>query len=255
MTKFKFISVFAFIIMVILFGFSLFKEVEPNWLIIVFLLWVLIVALGSFSMSWNFHLKAFNSNPDITLKKIAITFDDGPHFENTPEILNILNSHNAKATFFCIGKHVESYPDILKSIDKNGHSIGNHSYTHSVFIDFNSTKQWISEIKKTDDLIKTITGSQPKLFRPPYGVTTPHLAMALKQTNHKIIGWNKRSYDTLFTNKHFILKRLKKNLKSGDIILLHDTQKHSLYVLEHLLRYLSEHGFLAVTIEELYNEN
>lgn len=225
------------------------------WYILLLILWFSVMALGSFNMSWRFYVKAFTSNPTIREKKIAITFDDGPNPEFTLRVLDILKQYNAKATFFCIGEHIERYPDIFKALVAQGHAIGNHSFSHELLIDFNSTENWLDEIKQTDNTIHKITRKKPTLFRPPFGVTTPKLAMALAITEHQVIGWSIRSFDTVTKNPEHILKRITKQLKPGAVILLHDKQTNVLPVLEHLLQVLQKQAYQAVTINELLNEN
>lgn len=232
----------------------LFFDVSFGWYGVLFLVFFLVTLIGSFSMSWNFHLKAFTSRKNYSEKKIAITFDDGPHPIVTSKVLKLLSDYDAKATFFCIGKHVELHPEMLKSIHDQGHLIGNHSFTHRYGIGFNKAKAWITEIAQTDAAIGNVTGSKPKLFRPPFGVTTPHLAEALKQTGHKVIGWNIRSYDTVLKNPNTVLKRITKNVKPGAVILLHDNHDRIEFVLEQLLQFLKTQGYTMVTINELLDE-
>src|SRR5690606_27468827 len=207
------------------------------WYGLLFMFWFLMMAIASFSMSWKFYLKSITSNKIVTDKKIALTFDDGPNSEFTLKVLQILKDYNAKATFFCIGQNIETYPEILRAIADGGHDIGNHSFSHDLMIDFNSTERWLQEIKQTDNSIHKITGKKTTLFRPPFGVTTPKLAKALKVTEHKVIGWNIRSFDTVINNPQKILKRITKRVHPGAIILLHDKQSNVLLVLEHLLQF------------------
>lgn len=225
------------------------------WYGLLFIFWFLIMAIASFSMSWKFYLNPITSNKILTDKKIALTFDDGPNPEYTLKVLEILKDYNAKAAFFCIGQHIETYPEILKAIAIDGHDIGNHSFSHDLMIDFNSTERWLQEIKQTDNSIHKIIGKKTTLFRPPYGVTTPKLARALKVTEHEVIGWNIRSFDTVISNPQNIIKRITKCLHPGAIILLHDKQPNVLLVLEHLLQFLQEHEYQVVTINELLHEN
>ncbi|OBX26657.1 peptidoglycan/xylan/chitin deacetylase (PgdA/CDA1 family) [Gelidibacter algens] len=224
------------------------------WYLLLFVVWFLVMAMGSFVLSGNFYLKAFTFNKNLKEKKIAITFDDGPNLEFTLKVLAILKNYNAKATFFCIGQNIERHPTILKAISEDGHDIGNHSFSHDVTIDFNSTENWLHEIKQTDNAIRKITNKKSTLFRPPFGVTTPKLAKALKVTEHEVIGWNIRSYDTVTKNPERIVKSISKHIKPGAIILLHDKQKNVLPVLEHLLQFLEKQNYQAVTINELLHE-
>lgn len=232
----------------------LFFDVAFVWYGVLFFSFFMALILGSFSMSWNFHLKSFVSNKNYSEKKIAITFDDGPNPQYTPKVLKLLSDFDAKATFFCIGKNVEMHPEILKSIHDQGHLIGNHSFSHRYGIDFNKAKEWTHEIDQTDAAIAKVIGTKPQLFRPPYGVTTPHLAEAIKQTGHKVIGWNIRSYDTALKNPKTVLNLITKNVTPGAIILLHDNHDRIEVVLEQLLQFLKTQGYTTVTINELLNE-
>jgi peptidoglycan/xylan/chitin deacetylase (PgdA/CDA1 family) len=165
-----------------------------------------------------------------------------------------LERHNAKATFFCIGKNVQNYPEIIKKIIENGHTIGNHSFSHSDFIDFNGKKTWLKEIEKTDSEIQQITGFKPKLFRPPFGVTTPHLADALRKSGHISVGWNIRTYDTILKSPEKIVQKVLKNVKPGSIVLLHDCHENIIPILENLLPGLARKNFSFVTVNELIDE-
>jgi peptidoglycan/xylan/chitin deacetylase (PgdA/CDA1 family) len=217
-------------------------------------LWLVIVMRGSFNIRWNLFLKAFNGNKNHTQKVIALTFDDGPHPAYTPGVLRILKKYDAKATFFLIGKKVEKHPELVAETVAAGHEIGNHSFTHHSAIGFSGTTAWISEIERTDELIKKITGNTPNLFRPPFGVTTPHLARAIRKTGHRVIGWNVRSYDTVIKNPELVKKRVKRRIKPGAVVLFHDTHPNIEEILEHLLLFLQEKGYQTVPINDLINE-
>ncbi|MEZ0180829.1 polysaccharide deacetylase family protein [Flavobacterium oncorhynchi] len=215
-------------------------------------LWIGINAFSSSRISSNYHVKAFCNNPLETAKKIALTFDDGPS-EFTLEVLALLKKYNAKATFFCIGKNVETHPEIVKQIIAEGHLVGNHSYSHSKFFDFYNAKQIKEEIEKTDSLLEKYTLKKINFFRPPYGVTTPSIRRALKITGHKTIGWNIRSLDGGTTNVELIFNRIIKRVSPGGIVLLHDTGSHSVIVLEQFLQFLQQNNYQVVPIEELLN--
>lgn len=214
--------------------------------------WFLIVFFGSAFIGSNYHVKAYCSNRFEKEKKIALTFDDGPH-EMTLTVLELLKKHNAKATFFCIGKNIEIHPEILKKVIAEGHTVGNHTYSHSPFFDFYGKNKVIAEINKTDDLIASVLGKKPSLFRPPYGVTNPSIRRALAVTNHKTIGWNIRSLDGVFKKEKFLLDRIVKRIKPGGIVLLHDTSLETVNVLEQLLSFLQTNNYEVVPLEELLN--
>lgn len=254
MLNFKNITIFFILLFVGFAVLGMFFTFTYFWYLALIATYLLFVGYGSFTMSSNFFLKAFTGNKTSKEKVVAVTFDDGPHPEYTPLVLQLLQNHKAFATFFCIGKEVKKYPEILKNIKDAGHTIGNHSYSHSTIIDFKGTKCWIEEIEQTDEAIQKNIGEKVKLFRPPYGVTTPHLAKAIEFTRHKVIGWNIRSYDKGISDPDVILKRIKKQLKPGGIILLHDTHVNTPYVLEHLLLFLRKKGYKTVSVNQLLNE-
>ncbi|MHA7057011.1 polysaccharide deacetylase family protein [Aquimarina sp. M1] len=225
----------------------------PWWsLLVLAFLWLLITAYGVTNIRSGYFLRSLSGNPGVKGKKIAITFDDGPDV-NTLKILKILDEYNVKGTFFCIGKQVEKHPEILKKIIDANHVIGNHTFSHDTMIDLYSTDRFIEEIEDTDEIIRKISEKTPLLFRPPYGITNPKIARAVKKTGHAVIGWNKRSFDTTIPSEKVILKRVTKNLKSGDVILLHDTKSITVTVLEQLLLFLQRNNFTTVTIDELFS--
>ncbi|RFN59578.1 polysaccharide deacetylase family protein [Marixanthomonas ophiurae] len=254
MLKFGQITVVATIALLTIGVIDFFFKISPILYVTILLLWFLIVALGSFTMRWQIFTTAFTKGNQ-NKKQVAITFDDGPNAEFTPQILQILKAYNAKATFFCIGKHIEKYLGIVQQILAEGHTIGNHSYSHATNFGFFRKTRIVQELSKTDALIKKITGSTNTLFRPPYGVTNPSIAKAVKETNHTIIGWNVRSYDTVIKNPTKVLNRLKKRLSPGSIILLHDTHSRCPEIVERLLQFLKKEGYEAVTIETLLTKN
>jgi peptidoglycan/xylan/chitin deacetylase (PgdA/CDA1 family) len=231
---------------------SFYVIIEIKYFVLVGCLWFLIVFWGSTFITSNYHVKTYCSNPLETEKKIALTFDDGPN-EMTLLVLDVLRQYNAKATFFCIGKNIEAHPDIFKKIVEDGHTVGNHSYSHSPFFDFYRKKQVIAEIKQTDALIESFLGKKTTLFRPPYGVTNPSIRRALAITQHKTIGWNIRSLDGITKKEKFLLDRIIKRIKPGGVVLLHDTSIQTVQVLEQLLSLLQKNNYAVVPLEQLLN--
>jgi len=251
MLRFYTINALFLVIFSLLVLFGFFGEV-PVWLYLLFVfIWFLITAIGSFQIQWNYHLQSLNHNYQTSENHISITFDDGPNPEFTPKVLALLEDFNAKATFFLIGKNAEKYPEIVRQIIAEGHSVGNHSYSHSKNFGFFSSEKVIAELNKTNSVLKEITGKDLKLFRPPFGVTNPNIKRALKVTGHFSIGWSKRSFDTTNISEEKILKRITSNLKKGDIILLHDSSAKSVAVLEQLLLTLPPHKLQSVPVDRL----
>ncbi len=147
--------------------------------------------------------------------KIFLTFDDGPHPEGTPKVLDILAEHDAKATFFCLGKQVEKYPVIFDRIKQEGHAVGNHTYSHlSGWTTGN--KRFFEDIARADDII----GSS--LFRPPYGQIRPSQVRVIKK-KYKIVMWDVMSGDYDAKQKpEVIIKRVQKLSMSGSVVIFHD---------------------------------
>ena len=231
---------------------SFFVGVSIWYFVAIGFIWFNIAFINSASISSNYHVKAYCSNPSTTQKVIALTFDDGPN-ELTPLFLDVLNRYKAKATFFCIGKNIEKYPEILRRTIKEGHTIGNHSYSHSPLFDFYRKDRLIEEFNMTDTLIEKATGKKTTLFRPPYGVTYPSIRRALSVTRHKVIGWNIRSLDTAIKEEDKIFNRIIKRLSPGSIVLLHDTSQRSANVLEQLLVHLEQNDYKVVPLDQLLN--
>lgn len=242
-----------FILSVILF-FSFREAYELKWCILgfIFLVWFSLTSIGSFRIQWNYHLKALHENKGIHENVIALTFDDGPSLFTT-EILDLLKNHNQKATFFCIGKQVEKYPEIVLRIVNEGHIIGNHTYSHSEKTGWMGVSSMKIEIELADLAIHKVIGRKPAFYRPPFGVTNPSIEKAVKETGHQTIGWSIRSLDTVIKDKNQILKRIVKRLAPGKVVLLHDTSAKSVDVLEELLEEMIRKSYTSVTVDKLFN--
>lgn len=248
----KNISLFFIFLLLLLLLLNFYIAINIWWFVAIILVWMGINTFGSSRISSNYHVKAFCNNPFEKEKKIAITFDDGPSVF-TLEVLELLKKYNAKATFFCIGKNIETHPEIVKQIIAEGHLVGNHSYSHSKFFDFYNAKKITEELQKTDSLLEKFTSKKINFFRPPYGVTTPSIRRALQLTGHKVIGWNIRSLDGGTKNQNLIFNRIIKRVSPGGIVLLHDTGSHSVLVLEQFLQFLQQNHYEVISVEELLN--
>lgn len=242
-----------FIALLIFLWYAYFSGKLPLFLIFIAIIaWLGITTWGSFDIRLNYFIKAHSSNKKINRNVVALTFDDGPT-EITPEILNLLEKYNQKATFFCIGKQIEKYPEASKSIVEQGHIIANHTYSHTNKMGFLSEKEVHNEIASTEKIIQQITGKIPNLFRPPFGVTNPNIARACKENRVEVIGWNVRSLDTVIESEDKILSRIFDRFEKGSIILLHDTSTKTLNVLERLLIIMEKKQIQSVTVDELLN--
>lgn len=226
----------------------------PKWAyFLVALVWLTITALGSFLIQWDYHLTSLHSNKSIKENWVSITFDDGPNSEFTPRVLEILQKNGAKATFFCVGERMEKHPEVVKKILAEGHTLGNHTYSHSKSFGFFGTSKVTEELQKTKNLIFTLTNRETALYRPAFGVTNPSIEKAIKKLGLKSIGWSVRSLDTTARTENTVLSRITKKVSKGDIILLHDTSEKTIRVLERLLVFLREKNLQSVTVERLLN--
>lgn len=212
-----------------------------------------IVVWGSFDIELGYFVNSL-THKRTRIKEVALTFDDGPT-EFTPKFLDLLKEHQVKATFFCIGKQIEKYPETFQRIIAEGHTIGNHTLTHSNSTGFLSTSKMIEEIEKCDAIIKNVGNISTHLYRPPFGVTNPNIAKAIKKTNKKSIGWNVRSLDTIIDDEKKIYTRVTKDLKKGSIILLHDTSEKTYRVLIDLLVFLKDKKYSTFTVDTVINSN
>ncbi len=231
-------------------AFLFFTNASAVFYVLLLLAFLGITSWGAFDIRLNYFSNNICQSSNKNNKEIALTFDDGPH-EKTIEILDVLLKYNAKATFFCIGKQIEKHPKILERIVAEGHNVGNHSYSHSNWNGFFSSKKIALEIEQTKELIAQLVNKKVRLYRPPFGVTNPNIAKAISKTNQVVIGWNIRSLDTVIENETLIFERIKKRLKPGSIILLHDTSAKTVSVLEQLLLFLQSEGYKTKTIQEL----
>lgn len=218
---------------------------------LVVLTWFLITLGGSFFVGWDYHLKSWHKNEKSGNNWLSITFDDGPNPEFTPRVLELLKKHNAKATFFCIGKHVENHPKILMRILADGHSVGNHTYSHSKSFGFFGFEKVKTELQQTKSVVKKQTGLKMNLYRPAFGVTNPQIEKAVTDLGLQSIGWSIRSLDTTPRSANSVLDRITSKVSKGDIILLHDTSEKTITVLERLLVFMHEENLESVPVDRL----
>jgi peptidoglycan/xylan/chitin deacetylase (PgdA/CDA1 family) len=230
-----------------------FFAVSAAWLALSTIIFGALIVYGCASIQSDFHTKAHCSADALLTKEIAITFDDGPNAEFTPKVLSKLAEFKAPAAFFLIGKNIQGNEDLVRQMDSEGHIIGNHTFTHSFFIDFKSPEGLKEELTQTADAIREVIGKRIKLFRPPYGVTTPNLAKAAEGLKYNVIGWNIRSFDTTRIKEETITKRVLRQIKPGAVILFHDTSEKTVNVLVQTLHFLRQNGYKIVSIERLLN--
>ena len=182
-------------------------------------------------------------------KVVALTFDDGPDGNTTPQALDILAKYKIKATFFVQGKNIAGNESILKRMQSEGHEVGNHSWNHPIL-----TKLSLEDAKKqltdTEDAITKVLGKSSKLMRPPYGAISDDIRNSL---DLRFIMWDVDSLDWKSKNEAAILTEIQHQTSDGAIILMHDIHQPSVNSLPKVIEYLQEQGYSFVTVSELLN--
>jgi peptidoglycan-N-acetylglucosamine deacetylase len=187
---------------------------------------------------------------------VAITIDDGPDPGITPQVLEQLDRHRARATFFCIGERVLRYPDLAQEIVRRGHAIENHSQRHRHNFSLLGPTAMNAEISRGQESITRATGSAPVFFRAPAGLRNPFLDPILARLKLRLASWTRRGFDTVNTDAEAVFRRLAAPLQDGDILLLHDGHAARtrsgvpviVEVLPRLLDTLQAQGFTPVTL-------
>jgi peptidoglycan-N-acetylglucosamine deacetylase len=187
---------------------------------------------------------------------VAITIDDGPDPEVTPQVLSELTRHHAHATFFCVGERVQRFPELAREIVRLGHDIENHSQRHRHNFSLLGPGGMSAEISRAQEGILHITGSMPRFFRAPAGLRNPFLDPILTRLQLRLASWTRRGFDTVTTNADTVFRRLADPLQGGDILLLHDGnaargrsgQPVILEVLPRLLDAIAERQLRPVTL-------
>jgi peptidoglycan/xylan/chitin deacetylase (PgdA/CDA1 family) len=187
---------------------------------------------------------------------VAITIDDGPDPAVTPLVLDLLDQHSAKATFFCIGELVEQHSNLAREIISRGHSIENHSQHHLHRFSVLGPGGIAAEIARAQDTIEAVTGERPRFFRAPAGLRSPFLEPVLTRLGLRLASWTRRGFDTVNPDPAVVFERLTQGLRGGDILLLHDGHAaHTtagipviLEVLPRLLQALSAARLTPVTL-------
>ncbi len=192
----------------------------------------------------------------IAQNEVAITIDDGPDPEVTPQVLSQLARHHAPATFFCVGERVQRYPELAQEIVRQGHAIENHSQRHLHTFSLLGPGGIAAEISRAQDSIQRATGDSPRFFRAPAGLRNPFLEPVLNRLQLRLASWTRRGFDTVNGDAEVVFRRLANPLRSGDILLLHDGNSARgrsgtpviLGVLPRLLDALSSGGLKPITL-------
>ena len=177
-------------------------------------LWPRSQGLGS---NWSTLPKAAASR-----NEIALTIDDGPDPVVTPQVLDILDQHQVRATFFCVGEKAARYPDLCREIVRRGHTVENHTQHHRHNFAFMGMRGFTRELQAAQETLGGLTGITPQFFRAPAGLRNPLLQPVLHKLGLQLTSWTVRGFDTRHTDPIRVKNRLLKKLNAGAIVLMHD---------------------------------
>ncbi|MBL0310752.1 MAG: polysaccharide deacetylase family protein [Bacteroidetes bacterium] len=254
MFKHRYIRIVFVLALLVLIGMDYLVDLPWYLYLILVLTFLFITFLGSYFIRLNYFTESL-CHGSRAKKEIALTFDDGPLKNFTPEVLDILKVEKVPAAFFLIGKNISGNESLLERMAKEGHLIGNHSFDHGFWFSLNGNKKMIDDLKRCDEEINRVTGLSPKLFRPPYGVTNPTIAKVIQEQKFTSIGWSLRTYDTVAKSPEQLLVKTLNNLKNGDVILFHDWGKHTISILSKLICEARERGYRFVSLDKLLDVN
>lgn len=221
--------------------------------IVAILLFGLIAALvwASADIGSGVYLKAL-CRAERADRVVALTFDDGPDEDYTPRVLDLLKRHGVRATFFVVGEQARQNPELIHRLVAEGHTVANHSYYHLPQSTLWSSRRYTEELFRCNDVVARLTGLRIRLYRPPFGVTNPPIARAVKNLGLIPVGWSVRSLDTVTKNSDRVVDRVMRGLRGGDVILLHDRLENSEELLEKLLTALQAQNYTTATVDELF---
>ncbi|MGB6479993.1 MAG: polysaccharide deacetylase family protein [Candidatus Sulfotelmatobacter sp.] len=191
-------------------------------------------------------------------RQIALTYDDGPNDPHTLRLLEVLAKHNVHATFFLIGRYVQQQPQIARAIIQAGHVVGNHTFTHPLLI-FRSEAGIRQELTQCRDALQHAIGEPSSLFRPPFGGRRPAVLRIARELGLEPVMWNVTGYDWNAPPAGKIDRRVSKQMRGGDVILLHDgghkqlgaDRPQTVIATDHLIARYKAEGYEFVTIPQM----
>ena len=191
-------------------------------------------------------------------RQIALTYDDGPNDPHTLKLLDVLARHNVRATFFMIGRFVQQRPDIVRAVAQAGHVIGNHTFTHPLLI-FESEAQTRKQLRDCHRALNDTIGEHSNLFRPPWGGRRPATLRIARALGLQTVMWNVTGYDWNAPPAAVIEKKVARQMRGGDVILLHDggyramgaDRAQTVIATENLIHHYKDEGYAFVNVEEM----
>ena len=191
-------------------------------------------------------------------REIALTIDDGPDPVVTPLVLDLLDRHAARATFFCVGEKAERHPELCREMVRRGHAVENHSQHHRHYFSVTGPRSMLRELQAAQDTLARASGERPLFFREPAGLRNPFLDPVLVKLGLRLASWSVRGFDTRTGDAARVLHRLQARLRPGAIVLLHDGNAARtpqgvpviLEVLPALLESIKAAGLRTVTLRQ-----
>lgn len=195
-------------------------------------------------------------------KQIALTFDDGPNDPHTLKLLDVLAKHNVRAIFFMIGRYVQQRPDIARAVAQAGHVIGNHTFTHPV-LSLKSAAETRSQLADCRQALQDAIGTHSTLFRPPFGARRPATLRIARSLGLEPVMWNVTGYDWNAPPAAVIERKVARQMRGGDVILLHDgghramgaDRSQTVIATENLILRYKDQGYKFVTVEALRSKS
>lgn len=195
----------------------------------------------------HYRAEVIAANSMADSKKIALTFDDGPHPYYTEQLLDGLKERGVHATFFVMGKHVELYPEMIERMSEEGHLIGNHTYSH-LQLNSGNGEEFRLELIKTNEMIEKLTGQEVQYVRPPYGTWDKKFE---KELNMFPVLWTIDPLDWCSDNVARIVQKVTDKAEENAIILMHDEYKSTVTAALQIVDILQEQGYEFVTVDEI----
>ena len=214
----------------------------------------------SMAPTGQWYGRTFTSLPR-GMKQLALTYDDGPNDPHTFRLLEVLARHNVRATFFLIGRYVQQRPDIVRDLVKAGHVIGNHTFTHPL-LTLKSADEVRRELTNCSKALQDTIGQHSNLFRPPFGGRRPAVLRIARSLALQPVMWNVTGYDWNAPPADVIERKVQKQIRGGDVILLHDgghkqlgaDRSQTVLATDHLLSHYKSERYDFVTIHQMLNE-
>lgn len=200
--------------------------------IVLALAYLALLLAGIFVLRLRIFADAVVSGADLVAhpRGVVLTFDDGPDPTTTRKVLDVLDAHGAKATFFVIGHKAAAHPELVREMALRGHAVGVHGFAHDRLFSLRGTKRVRADLKRAVRTLETILERRPTLFRPPIGHTNPTIARVVDELDLEIVGWSVGAHDGLSRTKpSSVVARISRKLEDGAIVLLHDASERGGY--------------------------